>query len=835
MDLGQEFSSSSSNLDYSIPATHLASTSSAHGARPFRSRKQRPCDLCRRSKTRCFITESGPPCNECKQTNKSCTFQEAPQKRKRKLPLPQDQNLQPPPTTTQPLPSSNTPPSTTRGTRKRPSNSGTQQNPYDEINFTPYIPSDMSSLSNVFASLDLSTPESHEPHLVSSAPDDISNLLPPGPSLVRQLSLDPNRPVFAVFERKPHYRSSLDPGLALLSQVDQVLAQCDCSRDQLIQNYLSIVHPAYPVLPDGNQTTPPYLLGAIYSSALIFTTDQTSIPINAWAILHVATHPDFDKPKLSTIAANLLDLNGRPSMDPRGNYLVLARTVAQAQLLGLHLDPTDWSIPSWERDLRIRLWWGCVIHSSSIAVYENRPTHISPADTDVPLPSLNSLPQPSPSARSFRGMCALCHLLVRTHEALVTVRAKRQKNRQEKLQTVFVLEHEAEKFYNESIPLEKSPGTLSFQWEIMGLRLFLRKQALEFQHHGAALPPPDKQSMELVHMMVEFLSTLSESDIRGYWLIYAANHFTLLLTVLIRLAFYSKESAMAPFIPHNTHSSPLGLLAKYSLILQRTAKNYKWDLVHKALEKAADVMVRLRKYHRPDILAALEGKFVYDPSGATQHHHSRSASFSGGGGGSGGASVGVGVGAGAAAGAAAAGASASAGNGNSNGNAPTQVASQPSPQSSQNAPGHTHTPSTSTTSPPTATSLPIKHRTGSLDVNKGGNSFDMHPWDPSNILSTLDAPNYIHGGSPSFVPSFDSGWGTQFMPQAAATSATGGLAASHELPSNLSALAGIGPDEHHAQSHTLHAHRDHEVHLNTMTHDPFFDDGSKTIGSLHGW
>ncbi|TIB78767.1 hypothetical protein E3Q22_01009 [Wallemia mellicola] len=749
------------------------------GGRPFRSR--------RRSKTRCFITESGPPCNECKQTNKPCTFQEAPAKRKRKPPqTEQDQNIQPgPPTTSQPVagPVRN---------RKRGTQPQTHQpaGSLDEINFTPYIPSDMSSLSNVFASLDLSTPESHEPHLVSSAPDDISNLLPPGPSLVRQLSLDPNRPVFAVFERKPHYRSSLDPGLALLSQVDQVLAQCDCSRDQLIQNYLSIVHPAYPVLPDGNQTTPPYLLGAIYSSALIFTTDQTSIPINAWAILHVATHPDFDKPKLSTIAANLLDLNGRPSMDPRGNYLVLARTVAQAQLLGLHLDPTDWSIPSWERDLRIRLWWGCVIHSSSIAVYENRPTHISPADTDVPLPSLNSLPQPSSSARSFRGMCALCHLLVRTHEALVTVRAKRQKTRQEKLQIVFVLEHEAEKFYNESIPLEKSPGTLSFQWEIMGLRLFLRKQALEFQYHGQPLPPPDNQSMELVNMMVDFLSTLTESDIRGYWLIYAANHFTLLLTMLIRLCFFSKESAMTPFISQNTQSSPLGLLAKYSLILQSTAKNYKWDLVHKALEKAADVMVRLRKYHRADILLALEGKYVYEPSHMT-HSHSRSASFS----------SHSNNNAAAAAAAVAAGSQAAA-------------SSQPGSQSQQTTPKHAA--SGHDKSPGTTTTVPVKHRAGSLDYN-----FDLQPWDPNNILSTLEVPTAYLQNSPSFTPTFDN-WSGQFMTNT--TSSTGGVAASHEMPANL---LGIAPEDDQ---------NPHEVHLNTMaTNDPFYDDGSKTIGSLHGW
>ena len=773
----------------------------------------------RRSKTRCFITEQGPPCNECKQTSRNCTFEEAPQKRKRKPVTTQDQNIQSTSTHNESslntkLSSSNSPlkPTTSNATtsnlgpiRNRKRSQQSQQ--LNDINFTPYISNDMSSLSNVFASLDLSTPESHEPHLVSIAPDDISPLLPPGPSLVRQLSLDPTRPVFAVFERKPHYRSSLDPGLALLSQVDQVLSQCHCSRDQLIQNYLDIIHPAYPVLPDINQTTPPYLLGAIYTSALIFTTNQVSTSINAWAILHVATHPDFDKPKLSTIAANLLDLNGRPSMDPRGNYIVLARTIAQAQLLGLHLDPTDWSIPGWERDLRIRLWWGCVIHSSSLAVYESKPLHISPADTDVPLPSLNSLPQPTASARAFRGMCALCHLLVRTHEALLTTRACRQKSRQERLQILFVIESEAQNFERESTPLEKSTGSLSFEWEILGLRIFLRKMALDAKNHGSA-QLPDNQSLALVRKAVDFVTSLTECDIKGYWLIYAAHHFQTLLTLLLRLCLHSKEGALQPI--NNPSISPLGLLAKYSSFLQSTAKNYKWDLVHKALERAADVMVRLRKSGRSDILAALEGKFIIENQITNTLHH-RSSSIT-------------------------------HGSNNSSSNNPSAISNELTTTSPPNQPSVTateiSTPSTNSNiiqTPPNASAAnaanaaaaaaalpPVRQRSASsLDFNLGWNS-----WDPNSLLSAMDNPNLFQ------LPTTTSSTSNAVVPAGTISHHN------HNIPNNFNQIIDGWTDtfitDSNLMGHSNNQNMGHELHLNTMPSDPF-DENNNPIGSLTGW
>lgn len=40
-----------------------------------RSRKTRPCDRCRRAKTRCTINADGPPCSQCRDTARPCTFE----------------------------------------------------------------------------------------------------------------------------------------------------------------------------------------------------------------------------------------------------------------------------------------------------------------------------------------------------------------------------------------------------------------------------------------------------------------------------------------------------------------------------------------------------------------------------------------------------------------------------------------------------------------------------------------------------------------------------------------------------------------------------------------
>ena len=47
----------------------------------------------------------------------------------------------------------------------------------------------------------------------------------------------------------------------------------------------------------------------------------------AWTFVHApnVADPGLDSPRLSTIAAAILDIGARPTLDPRGNYLTLAK------------------------------------------------------------------------------------------------------------------------------------------------------------------------------------------------------------------------------------------------------------------------------------------------------------------------------------------------------------------------------------------------------------------------------------------------------------------------------------------------------------------------------
>lgn len=60
--------------------------------------------------------------------------------------------------------------------------------------------------------------------------------------------------------------------------------------------------------------------------------------------------------------ATLLDLSGRPTTSIIGNTITSGRTVALANSLGLNRDPETWKLSSWEKTMRIRLWWGTLIH-----------------------------------------------------------------------------------------------------------------------------------------------------------------------------------------------------------------------------------------------------------------------------------------------------------------------------------------------------------------------------------------------------------------------------------------------------------------------------------------
>lgn len=55
-------------------------------SRPYRSKRQRPCDVCRRRKHACHF-DNQPPCTVCQELGTDCTFNEPPTKRRRQTRL----------------------------------------------------------------------------------------------------------------------------------------------------------------------------------------------------------------------------------------------------------------------------------------------------------------------------------------------------------------------------------------------------------------------------------------------------------------------------------------------------------------------------------------------------------------------------------------------------------------------------------------------------------------------------------------------------------------------------------------------------------------------------
>lgn len=85
-------------------------------------------------------------------------------------------------------------------------------------------------------------------------------------------------------------------------------------------------------------------------------------------------------PSLTTVHAALLDMLGRPIYHVTGNIINAGRTVSLAHSQGLHRDPTEWRASSAEKSLRIRLWWGVLIHDHWSVQPKDTTVHILEAD-----------------------------------------------------------------------------------------------------------------------------------------------------------------------------------------------------------------------------------------------------------------------------------------------------------------------------------------------------------------------------------------------------------------------------------------------------------------------
>lgn len=183
----------------------------------------------------------------------------------------------------------------------------------------------------------------------------------------------------------------------------------------LIDLYFRIIHPSYPILHKKvflekysrthREFSAP-LLAAVYVLAIQWWDYDPSLnrfpKPNVEMILKIGLNnyllEILKRPKLSAVQAGLLLLqckhivrvsrqnpddelhanNGRSIINDLGysDWVLCCQVVALADELGLGLDCTDWKLPKWERGLRKRLAWAVYIEDKWLSLKNSRPSHI---------------------------------------------------------------------------------------------------------------------------------------------------------------------------------------------------------------------------------------------------------------------------------------------------------------------------------------------------------------------------------------------------------------------------------------------------------------------------
>jgi hypothetical protein len=229
-------------------------------------------------------------------------------------------------------------------------------------------------------------------------------------------------------------------------------------------------------------------------------------PQYAWNLAVTGLQEEFMAPRLETIEAALVDLNGRPICSITGNVIKSSRTVAIAHILGLNRDPTTWNILQVDKNKRIRLWWGVIIHDrwwgSNFYVISKTltcgrssfahgvPSNITKDQYDVPLCELQALldsnntsPLRVRGAKCFIALCSLTNILGDVLPLLYNLHIKTLKDASKRIRRIKVDLDEWEEEQADWLIIEsgKPPaaGSSSLQLGFLAVKMLLCRLSLK--------------------------------------------------------------------------------------------------------------------------------------------------------------------------------------------------------------------------------------------------------------------------------------------------------------------------------------------------------------------
>ncbi|KAI1265961.1 hypothetical protein F5Y18DRAFT_426473 [Xylariaceae sp. FL1019] len=180
------------------------------------------------------------------------------------------------------------------------------------------------------------------------------------------------------------------------SEVDAIHSLIEPWGSRLVRLYFLLVQPAYPILYQQDfmqrwsasyRNISPSLLGAVYLKAIDWWSYDSELSLRESPdttklrnLTLQAIERSYHRPRLSSIASLLIFLHctAEEPLTPSHTFLrsLTAQMLAVAEAIGLHLDASEWSIPSWEKALRKRLSWAIYMQDIWTALAYGRPSSI---------------------------------------------------------------------------------------------------------------------------------------------------------------------------------------------------------------------------------------------------------------------------------------------------------------------------------------------------------------------------------------------------------------------------------------------------------------------------
>ncbi|KAK5135383.1 hypothetical protein LTR08_005325 [Meristemomyces frigidus] len=355
-----------------------------------RSRKERPCDGCRKRKSKCVLQEARR-CVLCEFHKQDCTFVEKAQPRKRKL---EDGSL-------------------CESTAKKSPTSATVSAGRTQTQTPAVVVASVPVARKPFAVDESLSLQRHrhckllgqttalDASLVGLGAFNDKNETESRVGTLRQVT---GSEFFSI-----HADADVpipDDEARALAEIAAIVGQ---HGQALIDIYFRNVHPSYPIIQKeafldrvrhGDKQFNPPLLAAMYLLALSWwdqdpVLSQQTKP-DVLRLEHIAISSltfAMQRPKMSAVQAGLLLLQRAKS----STWTLTVQLVALGQDIGLHLDCSDWSIPLWERRLRKRLAWALYMQDKWSAVMHGRPSHINGADWAVQHPTMSDFDESIPA------------------------------------------------------------------------------------------------------------------------------------------------------------------------------------------------------------------------------------------------------------------------------------------------------------------------------------------------------------------------------------------------------------------------------------------------------